>query len=102
MWEGAAGEQPQYREVAAAAGVRRRCHTAAAAARPLNPRLTRPCLPFGDTQDYQGQLLSENLFQYIITTFSVIGFMYGYYVQLLSQAIYIIGLGVVVASLVRA
>eukprot|EP00041_Stephanoeca_diplocostata_P003334 m.33629 g.33629 ORF g.33629 m.33629 type:complete len:85 (+) comp14246_c0_seq1:113-367(+) len=49
--------------------------------------------------DFKGQDKAERLFQYIIFAFSVVGFIWGYACQEFSQTVYVLGAGVLTASL---
>ncbi|CAG5129058.1 unnamed protein product [Candidula unifasciata] len=49
--------------------------------------------------DFDGQGKAERYFQAIIIVFAVIGFVYGYAVQLFSQTLYILFVGVFLSSL---
>ena len=49
--------------------------------------------------DYVGQGRAEKLYQIIIVLFGVVGLFWGYTIQQFSQAVYILGAGLVLASL---
>lgn len=49
--------------------------------------------------DFQGQRLAEQLFQYIILLFGVVGFIWGYICEQFSQTVYILGAGFLLACL---
>ena len=49
--------------------------------------------------DYVGQGRAEKLYQIIIVLFGVVGLFWGYTIQQFSQTVYILGAGLVLASL---
>ena len=49
--------------------------------------------------DYVGQGRAEKLYQIIIVLFGVVGLVWGYTIQQFSQTVYILGAGLVLASL---
>ena len=51
-------------------------------------------------KDYVGQRRAERTFQYIVSTFALIGFAWGFHVQQFSQTLIILGVGIVISSLV--
>ncbi|CAK9292122.1 unnamed protein product [Gordionus sp. m RMFG-2023] len=50
-------------------------------------------------KDYEGQLLAEKIYQSIIIIFGVLGFLLGYYFQLFSYTVYLLGIGILISSL---
>ncbi|CAK9298285.1 unnamed protein product [Gordionus sp. m RMFG-2023] len=49
--------------------------------------------------DYEGQLLAEKIYQSIISIFGVLGFVLGYYTQMFSYTVYLLGIGILISSL---
>eukprot|EP00040_Diaphanoeca_grandis_P021060 m.112121 g.112121 ORF g.112121 m.112121 type:complete len:88 (+) comp28170_c0_seq1:260-523(+) len=49
--------------------------------------------------DFKGQETAEKLFQYIILSFCVVGFIWGYVCEQFSQTIHVMLAGVVTASI---
>lgn len=52
--------------------------------------------------DFDGQARAENLSRIIVVLFGVVGLIWGYIIQQFSQTVYILGAGLVLATLVRA
>jgi signal peptidase complex subunit 1 len=50
--------------------------------------------------DYEGQRLAEKCYQWIIVLFGVVGFIWGYFCQQYIQTVYVLGAGVLLATLV--
>ena len=50
--------------------------------------------------DFDGQAQAENLSRIIVVLFGVVGLVWGYMIQQFSQTVYILGAGLVLATLV--
>lgn len=48
--------------------------------------------------DFKGQETAETLFQQIIVSFSIVGFIWGYICEQFSQTVYVMAAGVITAS----
>jgi signal peptidase complex subunit 1 len=57
----------------------------------------RSVCPF---QDFDGQARAENLSRIIVVLFGVVGLIWGYIIQHFSQTVYILGAGLVLATIV--
>ena len=51
-------------------------------------------------QDFDGQARAENLSRIIVVLFGVVGLIWGYIIQQFSQTVYILGAGLVLATIV--
>ena len=51
-------------------------------------------------QDYDGQAKAEKLSRIIVVLFGVVGLIFGYVIQQFSQTVYILGAGLIFASIV--
>ncbi|CAI8008966.1 Signal peptidase complex subunit 1 [Geodia barretti] len=51
------------------------------------------------SMDYEGQRLAEKCYQWIIVLFGVVGFIWGYFCQQYIQTVYVLGAGVLLATL---
>ena len=50
--------------------------------------------------DFDGQARAENLSRIIVVLFGVVGLVWGYIIQQFSQTVYILGAGLVLATIV--
>ena len=55
---------------------------------------------FAFWQDFDGQARAENLSRIIVVLFGVVGLVWGYIIQQFSQTVYILGAGLVLATIV--
>ncbi|XP_065178916.1 signal peptidase complex subunit 1-like [Sycon ciliatum] len=49
--------------------------------------------------DFEGQRLAEQLYQWIIVSFSIVGFLWGFYCQQFSQTLYVLAAGIILSCL---